>query len=170
VGEVDGTHYLVMPHLQGQTLAARLQRGPLPVEQALTIAVQVADALDRAHRHGIVHRDLKPANIMLTKAGAKLLDFGLAKLRPEGAIRPVPDSSAAATQLGDATVAGTLVGTIPYMAPEQVEGRETDGRTDLWVLGCLLYEIMTRPRSRRPPGHQSRRAGRSRPERDRAEE
>jgi serine/threonine protein kinase len=84
VGEANGIHYLVMPCLEGQTLAARLEKGPLPVSQALTIACEIADALDKAHRQGIVHRDLKPANIMLTKAGAKLLDFGLAKLRGPG--------------------------------------------------------------------------------------
>ena len=82
VGSVDGTHYLVMPHLEGQTLAARLEKRPLPFDEALRIAAEIADALDKAHRQGIVHRDLKPANIMLTKAGSKLLDFGLAKLRP----------------------------------------------------------------------------------------
>ena len=84
VGSVDGTHYLVMPHLDGQTLAARLEKGPLPLDQALKIAVEIADALDKAHRQGITHRDLKPANIMLTKTGSKLLDFGLAKLQGAG--------------------------------------------------------------------------------------
>jgi len=143
IGQHDGTTYLVMEHLAGETLAQRLRKGPLPIAQALEVGAQIADALDAAHKQGIVHRDLKPANVMLTKSGAKLLDFGLAKLRPGGAIRLVPDSSAAATHTGSVTVAGTLVGTIPYMAPEQVEGREADARTDLWALGCLLYEMVT---------------------------
>ena len=146
--------YLVMEHLAGETLAQRLRKGAVPVPQAIDLGAQIAEALDAAHKHGIVHRDLKPANVMLTTGGAgrsgvtsaKLLDFGLAKSRPGGAIRLVPDSSAA-TQIEDVTVAGTLVGTIPYMAPEQVEGREADARTDLWALGCLLYEMVTGQRA-----------------------
>ncbi len=110
-GSVDGrTHYLVMPLLEGQTLAARLQRGPLPLDQALTIAAEIADALDKAHREGIVHRDLKPANIMLTKTGSKLLDFGLAKLRPTP--DPISSSGMTGTTTGFETAQGTILGTI----------------------------------------------------------
>ena len=142
VGECDGTHFFVMPLLDGQTLAARLAKGPLPLEQALTIAAQIADALDKAHRQGIVHRDLKPTNIMLTKAGAKLLDFGLAKLRaPTGPIS-MSGMTELATMTPD-TAQGTILGTVPYMSPEQVEGKEADGRSDIWALGAVLYEMLT---------------------------
>ncbi len=142
VGSVDGTHYLVMPHLEGQTLAARLEKGPLPLDQALKIAAEIADALDKAHRQGIVHRDLKPANIMLTKTGSKLLDFGLAKLRPE----PGPISMSGMTRLATRapeTAQGTILGTVQYMAPEQVEGKEADARSDIWALGAVIYEMVT---------------------------
>ena len=142
VGECDGTHFFVMPLLDGQTLAARLAKGPLPLEQALTIAAQIADALDKAHRQGIVHRDLKPTNIMLTKAGATLLDFGLAKLRAP----TVPISMSGMTELATMTpdtAQGTILGTVPYMSPEQVEGKEADGRSDIWALGAVLYEMLT---------------------------
>ena len=142
VGSVDGTHYLVMPHLEGQTLAARLEKGPLPLDQALKIATEIADALDKAHRQGIVHRDLKPANIMLTRTGAKLLDFGLAKLRPT----PDPISLSAMTRrrpIYIETAQGTILGTLQYMAPEQIEGREADARSDIWALGAVLYEMAT---------------------------
>jgi eukaryotic-like serine/threonine-protein kinase len=142
VGSVDGTHYLVMPHLDGQTLAARLEKGSLPLDQALKIAVEIADALDKAHRLGITHRDVKPANIMLTKTGSKLLDFGLAKLKaPTG-----PISMSGMTRLATVTpqtATGSILGTIHYMAPEQVEGRETDARSDIWALGVVLYEMTT---------------------------
>jgi serine/threonine-protein kinase len=138
VGEADGTHYLVMP-LEGQTLAARLEKGQLPLDQALTVATQIADALDKAHRQGIVHRDLKPANIMLTKAGAKLLDFGLAKLRPPGG--PISMSGIEETRSG--TAQGAILGTVLYMAPEQVEGRDADARADIWALGAVIYEMVT---------------------------
>ena len=146
VGSVDGTHYLVMPHLEGQTLAVRLERGPLPLDLALKIATELADALDKAHRQGIVHRDLKPANIMLTKTGAKLLDFGLAKLRT--AYGPI--SMSAVTQLATRapeTARGTILGTAQYMAPEQVEGKDADARSDIWAFGAVLYEMVsgTRP-------------------------
>jgi serine/threonine protein kinase/Tol biopolymer transport system component len=144
VGEHDGTPYLVMPYLEGETLAARLARtnGPLPLEQALTIAIQIADALDKAHRAGITHRDLKPANILLTKSGAKLLDFGLAKLRGPAA----PISMSGMTRLATPTpntAHGTILGTVHYMAPEQVEGRDVDARADIWALGVVLYEMVT---------------------------
>jgi serine/threonine-protein kinase len=142
VGEANGTHFLVMPCLEGQTLAARLEKGALPLDQALTIAIQIASALDKAHRQGIVHRDLKPANIMLTKTGAKLLDFGLAKLKaPGGPIALSSIERLATTPPG--TSQGTILGTVPYMAPEQVEGKEADHRADIWALGAVLYEMLT---------------------------
>ncbi len=146
VGEYAGLAYLVMELLDGETLAARLERGPLPLDQAIRIAGEIAGALDLAHRSGIVHRDLKPANVMLTKAGAKLLDFGLAKLRPAAA--PVTLSGAhggRATTID--TAQGTVLGTVQYMAPEQVEGREADARSDIWALGAVLYEMVTGARA-----------------------
>jgi serine/threonine-protein kinase len=131
-----------MPHLDGQTLAARLESGRLPLDQALTIAREIADALDQAHRHGITHRDLKPANIMLTKSGAKLLDFGLAKLTaPAGPISMSAMGTSATAMSG--TAQGTLLGTLLYMAPEQVEGREAGARSDIWALGAVIYEMVT---------------------------
>ena len=145
VGSQDGIDFLVMEYLDGQSLAQRLRKGALPRAQVLEIGAQVADALASAHRRGIVHRDLKPANIMLTKSGAKLLDFGLAKLRPKPGGR-VADVSALSTQ-GPATSPGAVMGTVPYMAPEQLEGKETDARTDLFALGCVLYEMLTARRA-----------------------
>jgi serine/threonine protein kinase len=141
VGHQDGTDYLVMEYLEGQTLADRLERGPLNLDNALTIAIEIADALDNAHRAGITHRDLKPASIMLTKTGAKLVDFGLAKLRGPSA----PLSMSGMTRL--ATADGTILGTVHYMAPEQVEGKEADARSDIWALGVVVYEMTT---GRRP--------------------
>jgi serine/threonine protein kinase/Tol biopolymer transport system component len=144
VGESQGAHFLVMPLLDGQTLAARLEKGPLPLDQALAIALEVTDALDKAHRQGIIHRDLKPANIMLTRAGAKLLDFGLAKLRPgAGAISMSGMQRLATTTPGTSTAAGLILGTIYYMSPEQVEGKDTDARSDIWALGAVIYEMVT---------------------------
>ena len=138
VGSEDGTDFLVMEYLEGETLADRLSKGALPLDQALRYAIEIADALDKAHRQGVTHRDLKPANIMLTKAGAKLLDFGLAKLKPSG---PQSDAS---TKLADAlTEQGTILGTFQYMAPEQLEGGEADARTDIWAFGCVVYEMVT---------------------------
>ncbi|MDQ5858917.1 MAG: protein kinase, partial [Acidobacteriota bacterium] len=148
VGNQDGIDFLVMEYLEGETLAQRLTKGAeakapaLQVGEALAIAIQIADALDKAHRKGIVHRDLKPGNIMLTKSGAKLLDFGLAKLRPVGAPGAVA-LSAAPTIGSPLTGAGTILGTFQYMAPEQLEGREADGRTDIFAFGTLLYEMAT---------------------------
>ena len=144
VGSQGDTDYLVMELLEGETLADRLAKakGPLPLDQVLSIGVAIADALDKAHRAGIVHRDLKPANAMLTKSGPKLLDFGLAKLHGIGAPVALSDG-AAATTAGPGTAKGTILGTIHYMAPEQVEGREADPRTDIWALGVLLYEMAT---------------------------
>ena len=135
-----------MPHLDGQTLAARLEKGPLPLDQALKIVVEIADALDKAHRQGIIHRDLKPANIMLTKAGSKLLDFGLAKLRTKDGPISMSGMTRMATRAPE-TAHGTILGTVQYMAPEQVEGKEADARSDIWALGAVIYEMVagTRP-------------------------
>jgi hypothetical protein len=142
VGSQDGIDFLVMEHLEGETLAARLLKGPMPLDQALGHAVEIADALDKAHRQGIVHRDLKPGNIMLTKTGAKLLDFGLAKLRPTGPPGSVA-VSAAPTVASPLTGAGSIVGTFQYMAPEQLEGQEADTRSDIFAFGAVLYEMVT---------------------------
>ena len=139
IGSQDGIDFLVMEYLDGETLAQRLEKGALPLDQALTIAIEIADALDKAHRQGIVHRDLKPGNIMLTKAGAKLLDFGLAKLKaPEQA----GGLSALPTQPADLTQEGAILGTFQYMAPEQLEGQEADARTDIFAFGAVIYEMV----------------------------
>src|SRR5262245_8544670 len=140
VGSQDGVDYLVMECVEGETLGKRLEKGPLPLEQVLKYGAQIADALYKAHRAGIVHRDLKPGNIMLTASGAKLLDFGLAK--------PAAPLSSGATLTAavpttPATQEGTVVGTFQYMSPEQVEGKELDGRSDLFSLGAVLYEMLT---------------------------
>ncbi|HEV8610305.1 MAG TPA: protein kinase [Thermoanaerobaculia bacterium] len=142
VGREGETEYLVMEYLEGETLADRLLKGPLPLEQTLRYGMQIADALDKAHRQGIVHRDLKPGNVMITKSGVKLLDFGLAKaLAPPSAAL---DLTAVPTQAAPVTQAGTLLGTVPYMAPEQLEGREADARTDIFAFGgVVLYEMAT---------------------------
>jgi len=140
IGSQDGIDYLVMECVEGETLAKRLEKGPLPLEQVLKYGAQVADALDKAHRAGIVHRDLKPGNIMLTASGAKLLDFGLAK----PAAAPVSSMTlTAAAQTTPVTQEGTIVGTYQYMSPEQVEGKELDGRSDIFSLGAVLYEMAT---------------------------
>ena len=140
VGSQNGTDYLVMECVEGETLAKRLEKGPLPLEQVLKYGTQIADALDKAHRSGVVHRDLKPGNIMLTPSGAKLLDFGLAK---EAA--PVTSlATMTATKVGTPmTQEGTIIGTFQYMSPEQVEGKEVDGRSDIFSLGAVLYEMLT---------------------------
>jgi len=149
IGSQDGVDFLVMEHIEGETLAARLLKGPLPIDQVLRHAVEIADALDRAHRHGVVHRDLKPHNVMLTRSGAKLLDFGLAKLREErdgaAGAPAVPGSggSLLPTATRNLTTAGTLLGTFQYMAPEQLEGKEADARTDIFTFGALVYEMAT---------------------------
>jgi serine/threonine-protein kinase len=147
IGTHEGTTYLVMEHLPGQTLADRLRKGPLPLPQALDIAAQIADALAAAHRQGIIHRDLKPGNVMLTKAGAKLLDFGLAKLAGHGAELAVAQLASTATRSAPLTAEGTIIGTLQYMAPEQVEGKPADARTDLWALGSMLYEMLAGKRA-----------------------
>jgi serine/threonine-protein kinase len=142
VGQTDGAHFIVMPLLDGETLAARLEKGRLPLDQTLRIASEIADAVDAAHRDGVVHRDLKLANIMLTKAGAKLLDFGLAKLK--GPASPISMSAMAqlATDAPD-TARGVILGTIQYMSPEQVEGKDPDSRSDIWALGAVIHEMAT---------------------------
>ena len=145
IGHQDGVDYLVMECVEGETLAKRLEKGPLPLEQVLKLGMQVADALDRAHRSGVVHRDVKPGNIMLTPTGAKLLDFGLAK--PAVPLTTGATLTAAATQTTPATREGTIVGTFQYMSPEQVEGKELDGRSDIFSLGAVLYEMLTGQRA-----------------------
>src|SRR5262245_3231280 len=142
VGLHDDVPYLVIEYLEGETLAARLARGPLPLADALTIATQIAQALDCAHRSGITHRDLKPANVIMTKAGAKLLDFGLAKVGATSQAAPPAALSALATQ-NDLTSPGTILGTFQYMAPEQLEGRDADARTDIFAFGTVVYEMIT---------------------------
>jgi Tol biopolymer transport system component len=141
-GEAD---YLVMELLEGETLAHRLEKGPLPVAEVLTLGAQVADALDRAHRASVVHRDLKPGNVMLTKAGAKLMDFGLARAAGLGPAPGIMTESPTVSR--PLTAEGTIVGTFQYMAPEQLEGKEADARSDLWALGCVLYEMATGKRA-----------------------
>jgi eukaryotic-like serine/threonine-protein kinase len=139
VGHQDGIDYLVMEYLEGETLAHRLERGALRLDEALKAAVEIADALDKAHRQGVVHRDLKPSNVMLAKSGTKLLDFGLAKLtEPQ---RPAAVSTLATRT--DLTAQGTILGTLQYMAPEQLEGGEADSRTDIFAFGVVLYEMVT---------------------------
>jgi serine/threonine protein kinase len=141
VGDHDGTAFLVMQFLEGETLSSRLSRGPLPLDQALRSAVEIAGALDRAHRAGIIHRDLKPANVMMTKTGAKLLDFGLAKTASHAA--GVSEFSMLPTTPPGLTAHGTILGTFQYMAPEQLEGPEADARTDIFAFGAVLYEMVT---------------------------
>ena len=137
VGEDGSAIFLVMEYVEGETLAERLEDGPLPLPLALRSAIGIADALDHAHRHGVVHRDLKPGNIMLTRDSVKLLDFGLAKLKErDEQVLADPTQSARLTEVG------TILGTVPYMAPEQIEGREVDARTDLFALGVVLYEMV----------------------------
>jgi eukaryotic-like serine/threonine-protein kinase len=141
VGTQDGTDFLVMEYVEGDTLAERLRRGPLPLDQVLRIGIEVADALAEAHQQSIVHRDLKPGNIMLTKSGAKLMDFGLAKMQ-----RREPAGSVLAQMAADTkslTAEGTIVGSLQYMAPEQLEGNEADSRSDIFAFGTVLYEMIT---------------------------
>ncbi|HEX7077159.1 MAG TPA: protein kinase [Candidatus Eisenbacteria bacterium] len=140
VGHQEGMDYLVMEHLEGESLADRLTRGPLEPGELLKVAVEVADALDRAHRQGLVHRDLKPGNIMLTKGGAKLLDFGLARAT---GLAPAPGDMSSPTMSRPLTAEGTIVGTFQYMAPEQLEGRDADARSDIFSFGAVLYEGAT---------------------------
>jgi serine/threonine protein kinase/Tol biopolymer transport system component len=152
IGSQDGTDYLVMEFLEGETLAERLRKGAMPLNEVFHIGIAVAEALAVAHRQGIVHRDLKPGNIMLTQAGAKLMDFGLAKplgLPTKGtASGAAPSFTAAATLSGPSplsplTTAGSIIGTIQYMSPEQIEGKEADARSDIFAFGTVLYEMVT---------------------------
>src|ERR1700737_1966536 len=141
IGSQNGTTYLVMEYLEGETLADRLKKGALPTAQTLKVGAEIADALDRAHRAGIIHRDLKPGNIMITKSGAKLLDFGLAK--SETPVLSIDGSTA----MKPLTAEGTIVGTFQYMAPEQLEGQQADARTDIFAFGAVLYEMATGKRA-----------------------
>jgi Tol biopolymer transport system component len=147
IGHQDGTNYLVMEYLEGETLAQRLLKGPLPMEQVLQYAIEIADALDKAHRKGITHRDLKPGNIMLTKSGAKLLDFGLAKLTQQDSPAAAAPLSQLPTVKDAITAQGTILGTLQYMAPEQLEGKEADARTDIFAFGVVVYEMATGKRA-----------------------
>src|SRR3990172_4316718 len=144
IGRQDGIDYLVMEYLEGETLAMRLLKGPLPLEQVLQYAIEISDALDKAHRKGVTHRDIKPGNVMLTKSGTKLLDFGLAKLK-QAAIPAATPISQMPTLSHNPTIEGSLLGTVQYMAPEQVEGKvdEIDGRTDIFAFGALVHEMAT---------------------------
>jgi eukaryotic-like serine/threonine-protein kinase len=149
VGHQDGTDFLVMEFLEGKTLADRLRKGPLPLQQVLNYGIEIGAGLEKAHRTGVVHRDLKPGNIMLTKSGAKLMDFGLAK-----ATLPIAPSSSGlsmtqSTPVGahPLTTQGTIVGTFQYMSPEQIEGREADSRSDIFAFGAVLYEMVTGTRA-----------------------
>ena len=152
IGTQDGTQFLVMEYLEGQTLAERLAKGPLPIEQVLKIGTEIAQALEKAHQQGIIHRDLKPANIMLTKAGAKLMDFGLAKPKisiaaeavgPFTPSTPTVNLASLTAAVSPLTQKGSIVGTFQYMAPELLQGAEADARSDLFSFGCVLYEMVT---------------------------
>ncbi len=160
VGHQDGTDFLVMEYLEGETLSDRLKKGPLAPEQVLKIATEIADALEKAHRAGVVHRDLKPGNVMLTRAGAKLLDFGLAK--PLAATAAAGDKSSGSASILAAALTttspavspasplsttGTVVGTVQYMSPEQVQGMEADARSDIFAFGAMLFEMATGKRA-----------------------
>lgn len=156
VGSQDGIDFLVMEYLEGETLYARLARKPLSTDEAIKIAVEIADALEKAHRCGIVHRDLKPGNVMLTKSGAKLMDFGLAKPNalaggPSSGAPGVSSMATMAATMADlaspVTVAGTLIGTVQYMSPEQIQGKEADARSDIFAFGATLYEMLTGKRA-----------------------
>jgi eukaryotic-like serine/threonine-protein kinase len=144
IGRQDGIDFLVMEYLEGETLAARLARGALPIEALLECARQIAQALAAAHRKGVSHRDLKPSNVMLTKTGAKLLDFGLAKVGPvAGPQGPGVSLSMLPTHALDITQKGTVLGTFQYMSPEQVQGKDADTRSDIFAFGAVLYEMAT---------------------------
>jgi serine/threonine protein kinase len=141
IGHQDGTDFLVMEYVEGETLEQRLSKGPLSIEQVLMTSIEICDALDRAHQQGVIHRDLKPGNIILTKAGAKLLDFGLAKLLHLST--PVEVALTEITAERKLTAEGVLVGTLQYMAPEQLEGKDADARTDIFALAEIAFEMAT---------------------------
>ena len=141
VGRQGDVDFLVMEYLEGETLAARIGRGALPLDDALKVAIAIADALEKAHGQGVTHRDLKPGNIMLTEGGAKLLDFGLAK--PKQQAQASPSGSPISAVGMNTTAPGTILGTMQYMAPEQLEGKEADARTDLFAFGAVVYEMVT---------------------------
>lgn len=144
IGHEDGLDFLVMEYIEGETLSDRIKRGPIPMSELLPLAGQIADALDKAHRQGLIHRDLKPANVMLTPSGAKLLDFGLAKIQiADGHVAGV----SVPTQTTPLTGTGTILGTIQYMSPEQLEGKEADARSDIFAFGAVLYEMATGKRA-----------------------
>lgn len=140
IGNHDGIDFIVMEYIEGQTLSTRLLKGPLPLSDLLRYSIQIADALDKAHRNGIVHRDLKPGNIIVAKSGVKLLDFGLAKIATP---KPAAEVSQLATEQRELTKEGTILGTMQYMAPEQLESKETDARTDIFAFGAVMYEMAT---------------------------
>jgi serine/threonine protein kinase len=144
VGNQNGTEFLVMEYLEGETLAKLLEKGPLPLSHVLKIGMETADALVKAHRQGLVHRDLKPNNIMVTKSGAKLLDFGLAKAAP---LATGATLTAALTRTTPVTQQGMIVGTFQYMSPEQIEGKDLDTRSNIFSFGAVLYEMVTGQRA-----------------------
>jgi serine/threonine protein kinase len=153
VGTQDGIDFLVMEHLEGETLADRIARGPMALGDVFRYAIEIAEALTRAHRVGVVHRDLKPSNIMITRLGAKLLDFGLAKVAKQGSNDVTEAFNGITKPKDDLTSEGSILGTYPYMSPEQLEGREADARSDLFAFGAVLYEMLT---GRRAFGGKSR--------------
>ena len=141
VATFEGHDVIVMEYLDGDTLEQRLRKGPLPTAELFSIAIAIAEALEATHHEGIIHRDLKPSNVMLTRSGVKLLDFGIAKQREVLGRDPAASVDATGTALR--TVEGTLVGTVPYMAPEQLEGKPVDARTDIFAFGSVLFEMAT---------------------------
>jgi eukaryotic-like serine/threonine-protein kinase len=143
IGRQDGIDFLVMEYLEGEPLAERLQRGPLPLAEALRYAIEISDALDKAHRHGITHRDLKPGNIMITKSGAKLLDFGLAKVEGKDNVLSAQSAPTLPGTSRPLTVDGAILGTIQYMSPEQLEGEDAGARSDIFAFGATFYEMVT---------------------------
>jgi serine/threonine protein kinase len=146
VGSQDGTDYLVMEYLEGETLADRLAKGPLPPEQVLKYGIDICEGLEKAHKSGVVHRDLKPGNLMLTKSGVKLMDFGLAKTAPASGA-PSASLTVTLSEKPPLTTEGTVVGTFQYMSPEQVEGKDADARSDIFALGAVVYEMATGKRA-----------------------
>jgi serine/threonine protein kinase len=143
VGHQNGIDYLVMEYLEGETLASRLKKGPLPIEQVLRYGVEICEGLERAHKSGVIHRDLKPGNIMLTKSGAKLMDFGLAKSNVFAVLSPAAGTTISLPPDQPLTGEGTIIGTVHCMSPEQMEGKEVGQRSDIFALGTVLYEMAT---------------------------